>query len=125
MAMTWVNGDAPLYPLTCALFNQVSLTFKSQFVNSLRKTSTVTTPCEECVSGPPNCSCSIQGDCKRNLHDHSPITVEGECDVMEDNLVDIVGNVESWELCNALCSENSDCNVFTYLGEENHFRSDL
>jgi len=41
---------------------------------------------------------------------------------MEDNLVDIVGNVESWELCNALCSENSDCNVFTYLGEENHFR---
>ena len=41
---------------------------------------------------------------------------------MEDNLVEIVGNVESVELCETLCSENSDCNVYTYLGEENHFR---
>ena len=23
--------------------------------------------------GPPNCSCSIQGDCKRNLHDHQSL----------------------------------------------------
>ena len=73
VAMTWLNADVPLYPLTCALFNQVSLTLKNQFANSLRKTSTVTTPCEECVSGPPNCSCSIQGDCKRNLHDHQSL----------------------------------------------------
>ena len=49
-------------------------------------------------------------------------SLEGECDILEDNLVEIVGNVESVELCENLCSENSDCNVYTYLGEENHFR---
>ena len=52
---------------------------------------------------------------------HNP-SLEGECDILEDNLVEIVGNVESVELCETLCSENSDCNVYTYLGEENHFR---
>ena len=73
VAMTWLNADVPLYPLTCALFNQVSLTLKNQFANSLRKTSTVTTPCEECVSGAPNCNCSLQGDCNRSMHDHQSL----------------------------------------------------
>jgi len=91
VAMTWVSADAALYPLTCAMFSQ---------------TSNMTTPCEECVSGPANCTCSIQG----------------ECDVLDDNLVEIVGNVESVEICASLCSENSACSIFTYLGEENHFR---
>jgi len=89
--MTWLSADAALYPLTCALFSE---------------TSNTTTPCEECVSGPANCSCSIQG----------------ECDILEDNLVEIIGNVESIEMCKNHCTENSACNVFTYLGEENHFR---
>merc|ERR1711990_611857 len=91
VAMTWLSADAALYPLTCALFSE---------------TSNMTTPCEECVSGPASCSCSIQG----------------ECDILEDNLVEIIGNVESVEICASLCSENSACNIFTYLGEENHFR---
>jgi len=91
VAITWVSADAALYPLTCALFSQ---------------TSNTTTPCEECVSGPANCTCSIQG----------------ECDILEDNLVEIVGNVESVKMCEKLCAENSSCNIFTYLGEENHFR---
>lgn len=42
--------------------------------------------------------------------------------MLDDNLVEIVGNVESIEICERLCSENSACNIFTYLGEENHFR---
>jgi len=91
VAMTWMSADAAPYPLTCAMFSQISNT---------------TTPCEDCVSGPSTCSCSIQG----------------ECDILEENLVEIISNVESIEMCASHCAENSACSIFTYLGEENHFR---
>jgi len=92
VASTWMSASAPLFPLTCSLFSEVSA---DQVV-----------PCEECVSGPPECPC----------------TAPGECNILEENIINIVTNVESVEECSQQCSENSLCEVFTYLGEENHFR---
>merc|ERR1711971_623787 len=91
VASTWMSASAPVLPLTCSLFSEVSA---DQVV-----------PCEECVSGPPECPC----------------TVNGECNILEENIINIVTNVESVEECSRHCSENSLCEVFTYLGEENHF----
>ena len=92
LASTWMSSTAPLFPLTCSLFSVIS---RDQLV-----------ACEECVSGPPECPC----------------TVPGECNILEENIIDIVAGVESVEECSRHCKENSLCEVFTYLGKENHFR---
>jgi len=90
-ALTWLSSNSALYPLTCAMFAQIS---------------NLTTPCEECVSGTPECKCNIPG----------------ECDIVGDNIIDIISKVDSVEKCDLLCSENQMCKFYTYLGEGNHFR---
>merc|ERR1712037_129326 len=90
-ALTWLSSDSSLYPLTCAMFSQIS---------------NITTPCEDCVSGPPKCMCHIPG----------------ECDIVDDNIIDTVNKVDSVDKCDLLCSENPMCQFYTYLGEGNHFR---
>jgi len=90
-AFTWASAFAPLYPLTCTMFSQMS---------------DITTPCEECVSGPPECKCNIPG----------------ECVIVDDNIIDIVSQVDSINQCELLCSDNSMCKFYTYLGEGNYLR---
>jgi len=65
-----------------------------------------TVPCENCVSGPPKCLC----------------TKAGECEILEDNLLDIMSGVGSVDECGKLCNSSSSCNFYTFLGEGNHFR---
>jgi len=89
-AFTWSSAKAQPFPLSCALFSQ---------------TPNVTSQCEECVSGPPKCICSIPG----------------ECDITENNIIGTLNNITSPEACEHLCSDHPDCAVFTYLGKENHF----
>ena len=52
----------------------------------------------------------------------SNLSLTGECDILEDNLVEVISNVESVEMCKDHCAVSSACNFFTYLGEENHLR---
>ena len=63
-------------------------------------------PCEHCVSGTERCSCSVQG----------------ECEVIDNNLVDVAGGVESASDCEEFCIETKGCIFYTYFGNDNPLR---
>ena len=125
--LTWLSADAALFPLACAMFSQVHIYYIAEDLINLssrprtqpRHVKNVS-PAQQIahavfkVRSPPHSL--IAPRCYIHLF-------KGECNILEDNLVNIIGNVESVEMCENHCTENSACNFFTYLGEENQFRS--
>ena len=68
--------------------------------------TTLELPCSSCVSGPKRCFCSSQGQCQAE----------------DDNIIDMVSGVVLEQECADLCLENSQCEFFTYFGDESAFR---
>ena len=62
-SFTWSSPQAQPFPLSCALFLQVYIStwLSPQILWPHIQTSNVTSPCEDCVSGPRRCICSIPG----------------------------------------------------------------
>ena len=69
-------------------------------------TSNQTEACPHCVSGPAPCGCNVPG----------------ECEVVGENIIDMISGVASVVECELLCLDEQDCQVFTFLGEGNDFR---
>jgi len=69
-------------------------------------TANLTEPCSHCVSGPPACAC----------------TVPGECQIVDENIIEVTTGVDSVGECEALCIDHPECQAFTFLGEGNDFR---
>jgi len=46
----------------------------------------------------------------------------GECEVFNDNLIEIMSSIGNVELCEQMCTLTPECNMFTFLGHENHLR---
>ena len=90
-AVTWLSQEADFYPLSCFSFSSSSAPTES---------------CEHCVSGPPTCSCSV----------------EGECRILGDNFLQATGGVATEAACSGECMKESLCANYTYLAEDNDFQ---
>ena len=65
-----------------------------------------TEPCKNCVSGPSDCNC----------------TTAGLCEILDYNLIDIFGNIDTLGECENHCGSSASCTAYTYLGDKNHLR---
>merc|ERR1719234_1372823 len=90
VAITWTQPSFPVFPLSCATFSSTG--------NA--------TECVDCVSGPPVCSCSIQG----------------ECETTEDNVPEILSSIKNEDDCRLACEDFNLCTNYTFLGPENPLR---
>jgi len=82
---TWLSPDSAMFPQGCALFSSTESTLD----------------CEHCVSGLPECPC----------------TIRGECDSQEDNMIEAFPQVASVEDCHDLCRDVTECSHYTYFSE--------
>merc|ERR1712198_101136 len=90
VGFTWTTENSDVIPLACVLFS------------SLGQQS----PCQNCVSGAPECMCSVAG----------------ECEATGENVLDVATDVASEKECASLCENTKDCTVYTYMGELNPLR---
>merc|ERR1712055_48061 len=90
VGFTWTTENSDVIPLACVLFSELGQE----------------APCQNCVSGPPECRCSIAG----------------ECEATGENVLDVVTDVSSEEECANLCANTNNCTVYTYMGELNPLR---
>merc|ERR550519_2005640 len=86
-----MTKEAALLPQSCSLFSEIS---------------DPTIPCQNCVSGPRLCPCSMPG----------------ECEIQEDNLLKVISGIGTSDECLQLCISKPRCTVFTFFGEENPLR---
>jgi len=87
---TWFTEGSVLVPRSCLLFSSLG----------------EETVCQDCVSGPPECLCSVSG----------------ECEAVENNIIDVFTNIATETECSALCGNTSDCAAYTYFGDGNALR---
>ena len=81
-AFTWTTENNTQLKWSCFLFGSIS-----------NRTS-----CKECVSGPPSCTCSLEGACYGD----------------EDNILDIIPAVQVEGECQDMCSETPSCMFYTW-----------
>ena len=84
-AFTWMSPESSVFHNLCVLFIS----------------SNETIPCTDCLSGPPECLC----------------TMEGECSIVGDNILDTYINIIDATSCHHICGNNSECNFYTFLSE--------
>ena len=110
-AVTWISDQSSLLPLGCLLFSQLGLNMMNtlMMMNLMMKTLMMMMipgpelPCLNCVSGPPTCSCSIEGECKTG-----PNTV-----------IDVHHDIPSEPDCRTICGETEGCVAYTFFGPSN------
>jgi hypothetical protein len=95
---TWISDLTPVIPNICALFDTEDATQTIPYEAD---------ECEDCLSGPPQCPCSFQG----------------ECDMTVSNVVDVQLEVKDAACCQDLCNiyNNLGCKYFTFYNETHDF----
>jgi len=83
-AWTWTDSSFSIFPDACVLYNSTEGPLE----------------CQHCVSGPPLCLCSYQG----------------QCQVEEDNFLGVEQNVDETE-CQQICSENDQCEFYSWFSD--------
>jgi len=88
---TCIDEESPFLAQVCALFSS----------------SETTMACENCVSGPKECSCEFAG----------------ECAMTETNFVDVIHSVDTAAGCAGLCNifDSSNCSHFTFYNASSDF----
>jgi len=82
---TWLSKESSMFPELCFLFSKTD----------------EESSCDNCVSGPPECLCTVQGGCVNN----------------GDNLVQAFADIASVGECMILCENRQNCTEYTYFQE--------
>ena len=69
----------------------------------LFNSDTIQLSCTNCISGPPSCVCSS----------------EYACNIVDDNIIDIIAPVYDEEECQSICKDDDICNLYTWFGDGN------
>merc|ERR1712223_2056049 len=87
VAVTWTGKTFPVFSLSCATFSSAE----------------IATQCEDCVSGPPVCHCSVPG----------------ECETSEDNVIEVLTGILDEDVCAQACQDFLLCSNYTFFGPRN------
>ena len=84
-AFTWADPASSVFKNLCALFSSTEKEIS----------------CENCISGPAYCKC----------------TMIGECSVDNENILGSYVNIPNEASCHQICREIEDCKFFTYFSK--------